>query len=108
MDYSLNISKLILLIILLSILGLNVFNYLSKATDAIGTITKSGISTGLEGVKKTVSLTGEGTKTISDKIGAGITDIENALDIKIIDEAIPDNQANKKLIQDGYCYIGTD
>lgn len=107
MEFSLNIGKLLLLIIILSILGLNVFNYLSRATDISTEITKKGISSGLDGVKKTADLSSKGVKSISDTIGNTIDTIGNDLDIKIIkphngDEPEPDYGKS------GYCYIGKD
>lgn len=113
MDYSLNISKWILLIIILSILGLNIFNYLARATEAGGEVVKSGVGAGLEGTRKTVNLSGKGASSIAGALERGIGELESALDIEVTDSSMPTPtsqttngiQLPKK---SGYCYVGTD
>lgn len=107
MDFSLDIGKFLLLIIILSILGLNIFNYLSRATDITTEITKKGVSSGLGGVKKTAELSSKGVKSISDTIGDTIDTIDNDLDIKIIKPHNP-NEPEPDYGKSGYCYIGKD
>ena len=101
MDYSFSITKVILLIIILSILGINVFNYLDITTKAAGKITKDTIGAGIDGTSNTLTLAGKGVK-----------EFEKALDIKFVtkdenneDVSDSDIQMPKK---SGYCYIGED
>lgn len=112
MDYSLNISKWFLLIIILSILGLNIFNYLARATDVAGDVAKVGVSAGLEGTRKTIDLSGKGASSIAGALEKGIGELETALDIEVIDTPKPNTDEDMNGIQlpkkSGYCYIGTD
>lgn len=112
MEISLNITKWILLLIILSILGLNIFNFLANVTETTGKITKTGIKTGLEGAKKTVNLSEKGTSKIAGGIEKGISTLEKALDIKVIDDKTPSQSDISDIIQTpnkrGFCFIGTD
>ena len=111
MDYSLNISKWILLIIILSILGLNIFNYLARITEVGGDVVKSGVSVGLEGTRKTIDLSGKGASSIAGALERGIGDLEKALDIEVVDNSIPSSETINGVQlpkKSGYCYIGTD
>lgn len=111
MDYNLNIAKWILLIIILSLLGLNVFNYLARGTEITGEIVKGGVTTGLEGTKKTIDLSGKGTDAIANVLERGIDDIESSLDIEVTDTPRPNDDGDNSIQlpkKSGYCYVGTD
>lgn len=112
MDYSLNISKWILLIIILSILGLNIFNYLARATEVAGGVAKAGVGAGLEGTRKTVGLSGKGAASIAGALEKGIGELESALDIEVTDSPQPNSDEDANGVQlpkkSGYCYIGSD
>lgn len=112
MDYSLNISKWILLLIILSILGLNVFNYLARGTEVVGRAAKAGVGIGLEGTRRTLELSGKGTTSITGAFERGVGELESALDIEVIDTPKPNSDDDMDGIQlpkkSGYCYVGTD
>jgi hypothetical protein len=112
MDYSLNISKWILLIIILSILGLNIFNYLARATEVAGGAAKAGVSVGLEGTRKTIGLSGKGAASIAGALEKGIGELESALDIEVTDSPKPNSDEDANGVQlpkkSGYCYVGSD
>lgn len=112
MDYSLNISKWILLLIILSILGLNVFNYLARGTEVVGSAAKSGVGMGLEGTRRTLDLSGKGTTSITGAIERGVGELESALDIEVTDTPKPNSDDDMDGVQlpkkSGYCYVGTD
>jgi hypothetical protein len=112
MDYSLNISKWILLIIILSILGLNIFNYLARATEVAGGVAKVGVSAGLKGTRKTIGLSGKGAASIAGALEKGIGELESALDIQVIDSPKPNSDEDVNGIKlpkkSGYCYVGSD
>lgn len=111
MEYTLNITKWLIILVILSILGLNIFNYLANLTNVAGGIAKAGIKTGLEGTKKTINLTGKGTSKIAGGLEKGVDALEKALDIKVIDGSVPSQsepgEINLKK-KSGYCFIGTD
>ena len=92
--------KILLIIIILSILGINIFYYVARATDSVAGATK-GVAKATGGVvSKTIGLAGEGIKTSAD-IAAGVTKdavnvtggvlssgvkgLEHALDISVTD-----------------------
>lgn len=111
MEYNLNIAKIILLIIILSLLGLNIFNYLARGTEITGEIVKDGVSGGLKGTKKTIDLSGKGTDAIANVLEKGIEDIESSLDIEVTDTPKPNNEGDNGIQlpkKSGYCYVGTD
>jgi hypothetical protein len=122
MNYSLDMTKIILIIIVLSILGLNVFNYLARASDVASEAAKDVIGTGLDVTKKTVDLSAKGTKMGADIasgiIEGGIEDLERALDVKVVSKSpnsggggpMPDDSSSGIQMpkKSGYCYIGTE
>lgn len=111
MDYSLNVSKWLLLIIILSILGLNVFDYVARATDIAGKVAKTGVEVGLDTTKKTVALSGKGATNIAGTLERGIGELEKALDIEVVSAPIPNDEETNGIVlpkKSGYCYIGTD
>ena len=123
MEYFSNTIKWLLIIVILSILGLNVFNYLASATDfaarVTGGVTKDVAGAALAGTEKTVQVASVGTKAGVDvatgAITGGIHELEKALDISVEEKGKytgygPDNtdsdvQTPKK---SGYCFIGEE
>lgn len=111
MDYTLHLSKWLLLIVVLSILGLNIFNYLANVTEKTGEVIKTGIGVGLDGTKRTVSLSGKGVTGIAGVVERGLDDLEKTLDIKVEYEPSPNNDDTNNIQlpkKSGYCYVGTD
>lgn len=123
------VTKYLLIIIILAILGLNVFYYLAKTTDIIADTSKIAAGTAVSTAKQTIDVAKTGASTTVD-IAAGTTKsalnvtggvlssslkgLENALDIKVetsnnnipnADDSNSDVQEPKK---SGYCYVGTD
>jgi len=120
-------TKYLLIIIILSILGINVFYYLARGTEVVAGATKSvaGSATGV--VSDAVSLSAKGAETAVD-IAAGATkdavkvtggvltsglhDIGNVLDVHVNDGKAPDADDSSSSVQkprkSGYCYIGSE
>lgn len=122
MEYFSNTIKWLLIIVILSILGLNIFNYLATATDVAAKVTggvaKEVTSAALSGTEQTVNVASVGTKAGVDvatgAITGGIQELEKALDISVEEKGkqqyTPDDsdsgvQMPKK---SGYCYIGEE
>ena len=104
----------ILIIIGLSLLGFNIFRYFSQATDTVGKVAASGVSSSLDTASKTLEMSGEGTKQIGRGASNVLTEIRDELDVHIAnkesqqpkgDESGSSIQMPKK---SGYCYIGED
>ena len=112
--FSSDIAKWILIIIVLSVLGLNIFNYFSQATDAVGKISVGGASAGLDAASQTIAMSGEGAKQIGDGVSNVLTEIGDKLDIHIANKQSqqPKGDDSGSSIQmpkkTGYCYIGED
>ena len=121
-----SVTKYLLIIIILSILGINVFYYLARTTDAVAGVTKNvaGAATGV--VSDAVSLSAKGAETAVDitagatkdavrvtggVLTSGLKDIENVLDLHVTkgtpsaDDSSSSVQKPKKA---GYCYIGSE
>ena len=123
MEYFSNTIKWLLIIVILSILGLNIFNYLAKVTDlaarVTGGVAKDVTSAALAGTEQTVKVASVGTKAGVDVatgvITGGIQDLEKVLDVTVEkkgsqsrytpDESGSDVQMPKK---SGYCFIGEE
>ena len=119
MEFTLNLTKVLIIFFILSILGLNIFNYLSRMSDVAIDVAKQGTSATLEGTKKTVDMSVTGATTgiglLGKTITSGVSDLEKALDIKVVDKSVGNNvnadsddsdiQLPKK---SGYCFIGED
>jgi|10_taG_2_1085330.scaffolds.fasta_scaffold10954_5 competence protein ComGC len=119
MDEWLNTTKILLIIIILSILGLNIFNYLARGTDVIADTGKDAIGTLAEGTKQTIQMATTGAKTGVDVAGgtleSGLDVLEKTLDIHVSDgnsgsPPSPDNSNSsiQNPNKSGYCYIGTE
>ena len=126
-----SVTKYLLIIVILSVLGLNIFYYLAKTTDAAVDVTKGVVGTTAEAVGRTLDVSAVGAKTTVD-VAAGATKdainvtggvlssslkgLENALDIKVEHEnngkGAPTSDDSDSGIQEprksGYCYIGTE
>lgn len=118
--------KVLLIVIILSILGINVFYYVARATDSIAGATKGVAELTGGAVSKTLGLAGEGIKTTAD-IAAGVTkdavdvtggilssgvkDLERVLDISVA-QRVPRSDSSSSSVQEprksGYCYIGSE
>lgn len=114
MEYTSDLIKWLLIIIILSILGLNIFNYFSQVTDGAAKITEVGASSALDVTSNTIKNAGQGTKDVTDTISGELDEIANALDIHVVNKSketpIPDDsgsdiQTQKKT---GYCLIGEE
>tara|TARA_Y100000780_G_C13694281_1_gene420776 strand:- start:3155 stop:3556 length:402 start_codon:yes stop_codon:yes gene_type:complete len=99
MDNTSYIIKWLVALFILSILGFNVFKYISKTTNLAGYFIETGIDAGIEGGKKTLEMSEKGIKTIEDSI-------DKELNINLDEPYYPSNDeiSGKR----GYCYIGTD
>ena len=114
MEFHMDMIKWLVIIIILSFLGLNIFNYFAQATDAIAKVTTSGVATGLDATSQTLKMSGKGTEQIGKGVGNVLTEIGDALDVHIVNKAAeqPKGDSNDSSIQlpkkTGYCYIGED
>ena len=114
MEFHSDMLKWLLIIIILSVLGLNIFNYFAQATDAVGKIAVSGVSTGLDTASQTLKMSGKGTEQIGKGVGNVLSEIGNELDIHIANKTSqqPKGDDSNSSIQlpkkSGYCYIGED
>ena len=122
-----SIIKILLILIILSILGINIFYYLKKTGNiAIGvskeivggvselagdviTTTEKGATTTVDvasGVAKSAISVGGGVLT------SGIRELENVLDINEMSKTTPTPDNSDSSIQTsnkgGYCYVGTE
>lgn len=62
MNITLDLTKILLIFIILSILGLNIFYYLAKTTHATSELAKKTIQTGIETGKQTIETSKQGTQ----------------------------------------------
>lgn len=116
MDYTLNISKILLIIIILSLLGINIFYYLARTTDIVTVAGKDVVSSGLATTKQTVDVSTVGTmagaKTVGSGISGAIGELEKVLDIEVTTGVSPLPDSSSSSVQtpskSGFCYIGTD
>jgi len=115
MEITEDMIKWLLIIVILSMLGLNIFNYFYQVSDAAVKIASSGVKTGLDSASQTLKMSGKGVKQLGKVSGNIIGEIGNALDIHVIDKNNNTNlqgdnsdssiQMPKKT---GFCYIGED
>ena len=119
-------TKILLIIIILSVLGLNVFYYLGRTTDAVVNVGKQATGLVAEGAKKTTALAAKGVGTTVDVAGgvvksgtnvaagvieSSIDELERVLDIKVSD-SVPSPDTSDSSVQEprksGYCFIGAE
>jgi hypothetical protein len=101
-------------ILVISILGLNIFYYLEKPTQIATEASKNVIGAGIETTKQTVGLTTSGLEYGIEKtekaLSGALGDVEKALDIGIVykDQKGGIQGSNQRSEKPGYCYIGKD
>ena len=125
--------KLSLVLVLLAILGLNVFNYLAKTTDilvdatedvvgktagVLADVSEKTIKTADVGAKATVDVVAGATKSAinvsSGVLAGGINELGNVLDTRSSsdNQTVPSADETDSKIQHslktGFCYIGMD
>lgn len=112
MDFTLDIAKVALLIIILGLLGLNVFSYLARGSDLLGIVIKDAAGTTIDATKDTVKTSETGTKKATDVVGGAVVGtlgaIEKALDIKVKDSNPSYQPSDGTQGKKGFCLIGTD
>lgn len=124
MDFSLDATKMLLILIILSLLGLNVFFYLAQGTDMLGLVSVGTVNTGIDTAKEIVKNTNQGASqaldTTKSVLSDGLSSLEKALDIQIKHQNIMNNanesadqsdstiQTQSKRGVSGYCFVGTD
>lgn len=118
MDYSMTIIKWILIILLLSILGINIFSYFAQVTDASAKIAGEATSEVVGATKQAVKMSALGSKVGIDSaenvLTGGLGELEKALDVQVIDKPsnIPKPDSSDSDIQQpkktGYCFIGEE
>ena len=122
----LSTTKIILIVIILSVFGINIFYYLGRTTDVIVDTGKDVVGLAGEGIKKTVNVAERGTKSVVNiaagatksaidvtggVISSGIDELEQALHLQPIQTSpFPDksNSSIQEPKRGGYCYIGTE
>lgn len=103
MNYSLSITKIIFIIIIISLFGLNILNYINKSTHSVINKT-SGV----------VDNTMKGTKVGLGVASGVLNDLEKELDIGIVEKSPKKSISGyQKDIPElpqksGYCYIGSE
>lgn len=122
MSYSKDLIKWILIIVILAILGLNIFNYLASGTSLIANTAVNTANIGLNTVGQSIEMSKQGVDSIvkqSNNNGKStnqseLQKIEKALDIGIVnkrpDFLKPDDSSSNIQLpkKSGYCYIGED
>jgi hypothetical protein len=119
MEEWLTTTKILLIMVILSILGLNIFNYLARGTEVVADAGKDVVGAVAEGTKKTVQMATTGAKTGINVAGgtleSGIDELEKVLDIHVRNGGAgipptPDNSNSsiQKPQKSGYCYIGSE
>ena len=126
------IVKITIIVILLTIIGVNVFKYLARTTDFVGNISMKLFGTTFKeagdviktttqmsalGVGHAVDITGGAIKSAADVTSGVITssldELESALDLRASKaNKIPESDNEESSIQgrqkSGYCYIGSE
>lgn len=124
MDYTLDLTKILLIFIILSILGLNIFYYLTKTADKTGEIARDTIQTGIETSKQGVEY---GLSAVNKGLTGGIQQLQNDINKpsppppQQINYETRDSERKELAPQDyeangmvsypqkrGYCYIGEE
>lgn len=116
MEYTLDIAKILLIIIILSLLGINIFYYLARTTDIVGVAGKAVVGQGLGVTKQTVDIgtvgATSGVETVGKGVSSAISELEKVLDIEVTDGVSPMPDSSSSAVQksgkSGFCYIGTD
>lgn len=117
--FNLDITKILLIIVILSILGINVFYYLARTTDIIKTVGEKSISKTVDITKSTVSTSAKGAKLGTDiaegTVTGGLDILEQSIGVKPTvqpqkQQIIPDDSdSNIQVVgKKGYCYIGSE
>ena len=126
-DTWLSFTKILLIVIILAILGLNVFNFLARGTDVVAHVGKDATGVAVEGVKKTAGLAAVGLKTgvgvaagatksavdvTSGVLDSAMTELENTLDVHVQDGQQPSADNSDSTIQEhhksGHCFVGAE
>ena len=124
-----NIVKLTILFVILAILGFNIFTYLAKGTDILGSLFKTTGKTFGKGANKTLDYVGIGTKTLSkgavttpastkqttsttssppSNLSKAVNQGPSKIDVSGV---TPDSSADSTIQsapKKGFCYVGTD
>lgn len=121
--------KYALIIVLLSLIGFNIFNYLARTTDIISTLSARILGKSASVATKTIDIAEEGAKTSIDivggatksavkvtsgVIGSTLKDIEHTIDHRNTDRVHPEPQSDdtdssvQAPRKTGYCYIGAE
>lgn len=127
MNYTLDLTKILLIFIILSILGLNIFYYLAKTTDKTGEIARDTIQTGIETGKQTIETSKQGVKyglnVVNKGLTGGIQQLQNDINkpSQQINYETRDGERKELAPQEyepngmvsypqkrGYCYIGEE
>jgi hypothetical protein len=118
MDLQLDITKILLIFVILLILGINVFYYLARTTDFITTVGEKGVSEVVDVTKSVVRTAGEGTR-----FGVDVAEGTISSGLDILDKTIgspsqltpqqplqPDDSDSpiQVMSKKGYCYIGSE
>lgn len=103
MTYFLDIIKIIVILVILSIFGINILLYLSI-------IGENSINFGLHSIYNLFGIQSNTKTNILDK---GIQELKELLDIKVYNVQKIDKDYDKQNIEDkiyksGFCYIGTE
>ena len=119
-------TKYLLIFIILAILGINVFYYLARGTDAVVDASKGVVGATTSVASGAVKMTEKGAETAVDvatgatkdavRVTGGVLTstmkgLEDALDIKV-DDGSPHADDSGSSVQNprkaGYCYIGSE
>jgi hypothetical protein len=116
--FHLDITKILFIFLILTILGINVFYYLARTTDIVASVGEKSISKTVDTTKSIVQTSAEGTKFGADiasgTISSGLDVLEQSIGVK------PNLQPQKPVVPDdsdssiqilgrkGFCYIGTE
>lgn len=123
-----NYAKIFLIIIILAILGFNVFKFLARGTEEIVDVGEKATGVAAQGVKKTFDLATTGAKTgigvvagaaksavkvTAGSIGSAMDDLKDTLDIHQPSKEVPpvpddSDSSVQEPHKSGYCYIGTE
>ena len=124
----LSFTKVLLIVIILAILGLNVFNYLARGTSVIANIGEQVLGSAAKGVKKTAGLAATGlqtgvgvaigttksaTRVTTGVVDSAMTELENTLNIHQTQNGQqPNPDESDSSVQEprksGYCFIGAE
>lgn len=118
MEYSMTMIKWILIIILLSILGINIFSYFAQVTDVSGKIAEEATREVVGATKQAVKMSAIGSKVGIDSaenvLTGGLGELEKAIDVQVVNKPIqtpkPDNSDSdiQQPKKSGYCFIGEE